>query len=756
MFQKCKIQKLNDFFLELDKRQEKGIYFYRINGCNSDVISFIQDYYETARRCGAIIEGGISNPDEKSLEYYSEIIGMDFQLSIGFISEKLKKWLPRMNNFQCENIATAIYDSLDSMRKRGKTENMLKNAFIKIMCGLYYKFERIVNQLGMNKIPKILYEGYVNSYEMMLLSVLSNSGCDVVLLQYNGDAQYRKVDPNSENSYNLEIDGLSSFPPDFNIKWIRKRIENIISSERLYGEKPSVINCTNAWISGNGLEDVEKLPLSRGTDTRFFYNCFIRINGVYDKSSYVNELFKFYTKLKENKRNVVVVNNEIPKPFVDEVNRIPRRNYPNRDSMLMDISKCFNTVPNKPLQRLLVKSFIDVMLEEETEENNLNKLTNKAIYLMCWIYRYYSQLFSNWTMPNISCFILFGGCKNSNDAMFLKFLSKLPVDVVIFKPNLSTECVLKDKLLYDINQSNSLNIGEFPTDNSEIIVGTAAYHAERELDNIMYQDSGMYRNRQYSKAVAVTLQTMYEEIEILWNQELKYRPNFNTSEKAVVMPVIFAKVCGVKDGDVAKYWSDIKKLMVNDTFVVTNVPLINSNGANPLRGVVTEFLKNGKLQRQKIKSHRLYQYGFLREDVQEYILDKLQILIDQKLIKGTFENGMEYSIVANILYMAKNIVRMIQNFDFTKKNPKLLYIHTSENNVTVEDAILAAYLNLVGFDVLFFVPTGYQCVEKFYNKPILVEHQCGRYMYDLGIPDFRRVSAGTKIPWHKKIFGKRN
>lgn len=757
MFRRCKIQKLDDFFLELDKRREKGVYFYRINGCNSEVVSFVQDYYETARRCGVVVEGGIPNPDEKSLAYYGEIMGMDFQMNVGFMTEKLKKWLPRMDNFQRQNVATAIYNSLDVMKKKGKTDNMLKNAFIKIMCGLYYRFERIVNQLGLNKVPKILYEGYVNSYEIMLLSVLSNAGCDIVLLQYKGDDLYKRLDPNSESSDNLEMSGLTPFPQEFNLKWVRNQIEIKINSERLYGEKPDVVNCTNAWTDGKGLADIEINPASRGNDQRFFYNCFVRINGVDDKSYYVNALFQFYTRLKDSKRNIVVVDGEIPKPTMDEVNKIQRRNYPNRDAMLMDICRSFSAVSNRRLQRLLVKAFIDIMLEESEKDNNaVNKLMNKAVYLLCWYHRYFVQLFNNWQMPNISCFIFMGGCKNENDAMFLRFLAKLPVDVLVLKPEINAQCCLKDKTLYEINNDNSLVVEKFPTDNSDIRVGTVAYHAERELDTIMYQNSGMYRNRQYSKAVAVTLQTMYEEIGILWDQELKFRPNFSTSEQAVNMPVIFAKVCGVKDGNVQQYWSDIKKLMVSDTFVVTNVPLINSGAQNPFRGVVTEFIKNGKLQRQRIKSHNLYQYGFLREDVQDYILDKLQIMIDQKVIKGTLTNGVEYAIVANILYMTKDIVRLIQNFDFTKKNPKMLYIYTSEKPVTVEDAILTAYLNIVGFDVVFFVPTGYQCVEKYYSKQILLEHQCGEYMYDLGIPDFRRISAEAKVPWHKKIFKRGN
>ena len=91
-------------------------------------------------------------------------------------------------------------------------------------------------------------------------------------------------------------------------------------------------------------------------------------------------------------------------------------------------------------------------------------------------------------------------------------------------------------------------------------------------------------------------------------------------------------------------------------------------------------------------------------------------MIEQKTIKGTFENGTEYTIIAVVLNLNKEIIRLIQKFDFTRKNPKLIYINTTESIISLEDSILTAFLNLVGFDVVFFVPTGYQSVEKFFNK----------------------------------------
>ena len=90
MLEHKKIQNLSDYFVELNSRREKGVYFYRINGYSEEVCEFIKKYYDTARRTGVGIEGKIPNPDEGNLAYYNEIMGMDFQMSPGFMESGLK------------------------------------------------------------------------------------------------------------------------------------------------------------------------------------------------------------------------------------------------------------------------------------------------------------------------------------------------------------------------------------------------------------------------------------------------------------------------------------------------------------------------------------------------------------------------------------------------------------------------------------------------------------------------------------------
>ena len=758
MFECKKIINIEDYFLDFSSRKEKGVYFYRINGYNEKIKNFILKYYEMARKTGVVIEGKIPNPDEKNLSYYEEMMGMDFKMDEKFIFDALLKWLPRMNDYQRKNVASSIYYTLNLMKRAGKNENILKNAYIKFMCWLYYKFERIVNQLGENQIPKILYEGDVSNYELKILAILSNAGCDIVLLQYHTDASYQKLDASNQVSYPLELEGMADFPQGFTLKSLRKELEEKQNLDKLYGNPPSVVNCTNAWISGKGLEDFKVPVIQRGEDKRFFYNCFYRIYGVEDKVTYLNELYQFYSQLKNNNRQVVVIEDKIPVPTMEEINRISRRNYSNVEYMLYELAQNFKDFINIELQRLLNKAFIDIMLEESKIMGmNINRLLNKAVYLLCWINRYKSELFSNWQLSSISCFIYLGGCKNENEALFLRLLARLPVDVLILVPNLNETCCLQDKQLYEIHYETSLNVDKFPKDNSNLHMGTVAYHAERELDTLMYENSGIYRNRQYAKATSVNLLTMYEEISILWEQELNYRPNFSIVDDVVNIPVLFAKVSGVKDGNVNQYWQDIRKLIVEDTFVIKEAPFIHSTDYNPFKSRCTEFFKNGRLQKNKIKYHSEYPYGFLREEVQDYLLEKLESLINQRIIKGTFENGTEYTIIATILNLNKKLIRMIQGFDFTKKNPKLIYVATTEQIISLEDSILVAFLNLIGFDIVFFVPTGYQIESRFFNRNLMEEHQIGEYIYDLRVPNLEIGTANkTHLSWRDRIFKRGN
>lgn len=98
----------------------------------------------------------------------------------------------------------------------------------------------------------------------LLISVLSNAGCDVVLAEPMGDEAYLKLDPQSQKSTLYTGENVGGFPADFSLKKLRAEVEKAEENQKLFGSKDGLINCTNAWIEGSGLADILKAPEQRG------------------------------------------------------------------------------------------------------------------------------------------------------------------------------------------------------------------------------------------------------------------------------------------------------------------------------------------------------------------------------------------------------------------------------------------------------------------------------------------------------------
>ena len=754
MFQLGRIEKLHDYFSACSRRREQAVFFYRVAGYSGEVAAFLTQYDQAARTNGVVIEGRIPNPDPKQLDYLAEMMGSDFQLDAGFLTQKLTRWLPRLTGAQREAVVTAMTATLQYLQAHWKNENMLRNAYIKYMCWLYYKFERILGRLGGDELPKILYDGTVSSYELQLLVILARAGADIVLLERAGDAGYLRCDPTSQYAQLYQAPGLTPFPADFSLRQLREQGRQQAERQKLYGAPAGIAPCTNAWMKAPDGKEILTAVRARGDDPKLFYNAFVVQYGVEDKLLFPSDMVAFYQQLKREGRKVCLENGRLPPPTPEEIAAVRRRNHQTAEQLAADLAANLQYPNNQQLQTLMRQAFLDVVLEEDKAVGgNLNRLLNKAVYLVAWMKRYQKDLFQNWQAPEVGVFLLFGACSGDNEALFLRLLAKLPVDVLVLLPDLNAPCVLKDPALLDLHKEQSLPMTDFPVEPSQMRVRTAAYQAEREMDSILYQNTGLYRAKQHQKAEAVTLQTMYEEISLLWDQELKYRPGFAAEGDTVTVPVLLEKICGIKDGPILPYWLEIKKLVTPETTLVTKLPWQTGLEANPMKPYATQFLRQGRLQREKIKQHKDYPYGILRPEIQDYLLDKLQVLLDEKLIAGTYQNGTEYTIVSTILGLPKDLLRRIQNFDFTKKNPKLIIISTTEETLSLEDSILVAFLNLVGFDILFFVPTGYQSIEKYFQKPFANEHQLGPYRYDLQVPDFRTLHEGGKSSI-RKLFGR--
>ncbi|MGN0637329.1 MAG: YceG family protein [Huintestinicola sp.] len=747
----------------LSEELSAGGHFLRINKYGTDTEELLLRFFALAVRHGAFLEKGMANPTAGDIAYFESSCAMNFKLDRDFIKAAAKKCC-NASDSALSAMADSFFESLSRLKSEGKNDSILKNTFIKFMCWLRRDIARALAPSKEKYPPKILCKGGLSRHEMMMLAAAVKAGCDVLIAEYDGAAYFDKLPECEKMAALLEVTGGSDFPSGFTLADIRKKgsgVRNAAAGTPSVSRIVPAVNaapalknggfCVNAWISGNIYADILTEPAARGNEPDTYYTCYARINGAENKTTYLSDLYSFYMKLRET-RDPLVIDKAIELPSNEEINSISRGNYRTPADMTAALSQ--NIVHSDPkLQGIMRNAFCAVMDMYFADGNDMRKGISKAVFLLCWLKRYQKELFGG-GRKGFPCLIIFGGCRNASEAMFVKMIARCPADVLILRPELGGKCELYDDLMYERNFTESLPAEKFPREGGDASLGTVAYYAERELDSMMYTDTGIYRSHQYAKANAVVLRTMYEEIPMLWSSELKFRPNFSVSGDTVNIPVIMAKISGVKDKDLPRYWNELHEMAMaypDSTLIFKGEPITNEEGSCEY---AVGFMKNGRLNRSAVKAHKNYNYGFLKEETQDYILDKLSSFLEANVIKDQKSGGLEYRIIHIALNMGSDILRIIQKFDFTAVNPKVIYIATGENVISRADSILLAFLSKLGFDVVFYVPTGYQSAEKYYNSGVLNCLETGEYMFDLQIPDLSRRTADPKKSIFRRIFGK--
>lgn len=745
-----------DFDRPLSERTIGKAAFARLSGWSDGARADLSRYLAQARRRGAVVEGRLENPDGAQIARLAAALGDDFAPTAAYAAGALEKWLSALGGGPRRAFCEVLDGEYRALAAKGKPEAVRKNLFVKLMCWLRDDFGSLVPLLGEDAPPKALYVGAtVTAHELVLLRALNAMGADVLLVLTGGDAAYAKLDPDGRWARTI-AGGDAPIPASLSLSDLAqpaaakptKPAEPARSARgaivpEAYFKTPRQSPCVNAWMAEPDYCQILTPPDKRGGDPALYYTALVRLTGARDRATYAKDLFDLYRALTGTGRRALTVDGPMPAPTPQEIAGIRRRGrYNSPEELIVDLA--VNLPPaGDDLLALMQRAFLRAMRAEAKAQSSLRKLEEAGVYLLCRARRYHEALFHSWREGQVPVFILMGGCADGRDALYVRWLSALPVDVLLLAPDLEKPCAFADAALLDLKGEASLPPMKFPRDEADLRVSTLAADAEWDMDRLLYADSGLYRSRQFDRASAVTLRTTADELFILWDQDLRYRQGFAAEDGAVTMPVLYAKLCGVERGDMAAYWQRVKRLAGGDALFFDRFPLGATAGG--FQSLAVKCVKNGRLDRRALTEDRRYPFALLRPEIQAHMLDKLQLMLERRLIRGTFENGAEYTAVAAVLGMGPELTRRLQAFDFTKKNPKLVCVSAGEDAATPEDACLLTFLNLAGFDIALFVPTGYRSAERFMADNLPVEHQLGEYVYDQRVPDLDAL-PGPKGP----------
>lgn len=299
--------------------------------------------------------------------------------------------------------------------------------------------------------------------------------------------------------------------------------------------------------------------------------------------------------------------------------------------------------------------------------------------------------------------------------------------------------------------ARSGQVEPYPDKQVKAKLATTAYNASRELNNILYNNDTFFRDFQFSDMQSLTLKTTYDEIDVLWHQPSKYRTGFAADSCKVTIPTIFAKISGVKDGNLNSYWDGVKWKLSPYTRIIYKSPSYRKYGESNL-DIYSPYFAGDRILIDQLKNSRYNKYSYLSDSLQMLILNKMQETIDSGFIKIPVQELTPLVIYVG-MNIEKEILRLLQKYDFTKDIPKLVVIDVIEDTFSKVECIQLVLYNLLGFDIIIYTPTGYKNIETYVSEAAFETHIMNEFKYNVHIPKFR-IPDSVPEPKSEGLFGK--
>ena len=294
----------------------------------------------------------------------------------------------------------------------------------------------------------------------------------------------------------------------------------------------------------------------------------------------------------------------------------------------------------------------------------------------------------------------------------------------------SYKCIL-------LGESNK-NIQKYPVNSGVGQVATTAYNAQQELNNVLYNDTSLFRIKQFRNVNPIVLKTTYEEVSIYWNEPAKFRPSFNSVGDLVTVPTIFVKVNGVNES----YVSDVRKLLGKNTLLYQSFPIQLQpsvlNNIGDLRSFAKQLVFKDSIDFERLIKSPYYSYGVYSEETQQLIIDKVKKLVSMDWC-NTKDKNLVYEIIDTVFRLPQNVLQMIHNYDFTGEIPKLVIFNGTTQPCTLSDCIMIMFLKLIGFDIAVFAPTGYRVIEQYISNQWFNENTIGQYDFNMTNINFSNI-----------------
>lgn len=491
-------------------------------------------------------------------------------------------------------------------------------------------------------------------------------------------------------------------------------------------------------------------------------NYFCQMQGIDDEQSYNDFLALAHKKSKDPSEMVLLTALPLAAPdnrvlIQSILEQLPTMSigYYQKEELILVADSALN-------QKL--KEALDIVIPFAINKEHFTSTSirdNFIVKMLLWANRYFNNYhLSRTEIPKA----IFYGQPKKHEIYFMMLLAIAGLDVLQLSPQ-------KEPLLARIDQEQLAQI--IIINNAKTVktlqeriangvavekVTTQAKRATDELDEILYNGTGMFRPWQFADGNThpVLINAAFEDIETYWNVQARLRTGFKVVGKTVYTPVFLTKILGVHRQ------RNVYFKLINDLRSAKLVYFAESLDFAPEmenRQAVYSLdfcLKPDKtIDRQALKKHELYKRMLTyRSDMQQFILNKLDELFinyEQGYFKFPITNKERIQLIAAVLNAPEALLNLIEAYDFTGDIPKAIFYLKDREILGKDDALLLGFLNLVGFDIVILSPNGANNIELVIEDAFINIIKLEEFVQNLPLVDEKRTEE--KRSFLQRIFG---
>lgn len=448
-----------------------------------------------------------------------------------------------------------------------------------------------------------------------------------------------------------------------------------------------------------------------------FVPVFTRYIGVENASEYDDILKTLITKAEEDKEHSIYFDGQIP--MVAEFDLI---NSVKQELANMDVTKLSTQdivlFQDPQLNGMFLESLEYVVNIALRQESFLNASVRNNFICKLILYSYL-HIFNLKFEDNVTNKCIYYGDISRHDIYFLMLLYRMTFDVLYINPlrEENWEKVDSDKLssLHKNSQILPINSLAERVRNGHIIEANQSMtlQFEQQIENELFTNTGVYKPWQFrtGNTNAVFFNSSIIDLEQGINEPAKVRQGFKVNGKTVFVPHFFFEIEGEYKN--REQYVDL----VNKCINADNVLVVNDDGSSLLGAKQPEDAKyqlmfcqlsDGSFNIEALKQLPFYAYAPYNDATENFLLNKINETIrDKGLFKDpidTKEEIIEFGML--ILSLSKEVIRLIDNFDFTNSIPKIIMFLDNETQINKDACYVLAYLNTIGFDIVIFTPAG--------------------------------------------------